>query len=41
MPLFNLRYDLRRPPFAKATASELARTAIEQCEWADRLGFTS
>jgi len=41
MPLFNLRYDLRRPPFATATASELARTAIEQCEWADRLGFTS
>jgi len=41
MPLFNLRYDLRRPPFAKATSSELARTAIDQCEWADRLGFTA
>ena len=41
MPLLNLRYDLRCPPFAKAGTAELARTAIEQCEWADRLGFTS
>ena len=41
MPLFNLRYDLRRPPFATATASQLAQAAIEQCEWADRLGFTT
>ena len=41
MPLFNLRYDLRRPSFAKATSSQLAQAAIEQCEWADRLGFTT
>jgi alkanesulfonate monooxygenase SsuD/methylene tetrahydromethanopterin reductase-like flavin-dependent oxidoreductase (luciferase family) len=41
MPLFNLRYDLRCPPFAKADSAELMRTAIEQCEWADRLGFAS
>lgn len=41
MPLFNLRYDLRCPPFARSDSAELARTAIEQCEWADRLGFTS
>ncbi len=41
MPLLNLRYDLRCPPFCKADSAELVRTAIEQCEWADRLGFTS
>jgi alkanesulfonate monooxygenase SsuD/methylene tetrahydromethanopterin reductase-like flavin-dependent oxidoreductase (luciferase family) len=41
MPLLNLRYDLRCPPFGKADSAELMRTAIEQCEWADRLGFTS
>jgi alkanesulfonate monooxygenase SsuD/methylene tetrahydromethanopterin reductase-like flavin-dependent oxidoreductase (luciferase family) len=41
MPLLNLRYDLRCPPFAKADSAELMRTAIEQCEWADRLGFAS
>ena len=41
MPLLNLRYDLRCPPFGKADSAELTRTAIEQCEWADRLGFTS
>lgn len=41
MPLFNLRYDLRCPPFSRADSAELARTAVEQCEWADRLGFMS
>jgi len=41
MPLLNLRYDLRCPPFAKADSAELMHTAIEQCAWADRLGFTS
>src|SRR5215470_3807117 len=41
MPLLNLRYDLRCPPFGKADSAELTRTAIEQCEWADRLGFLS
>jgi alkanesulfonate monooxygenase SsuD/methylene tetrahydromethanopterin reductase-like flavin-dependent oxidoreductase (luciferase family) len=41
MPLLNLRYDLRCPPFGKADSAELMRTAIEQCEWADRLGFAS
>ncbi len=41
MPLFNLRYDLRCPPFCKADSAERFRTAIEQCEWADGLGFTS
>jgi alkanesulfonate monooxygenase SsuD/methylene tetrahydromethanopterin reductase-like flavin-dependent oxidoreductase (luciferase family) len=41
MPLFNLRYDLRCPPICKAGSAERFRTAIEQCEWADRLGFVS
>ncbi|HVN39546.1 MAG TPA: LLM class flavin-dependent oxidoreductase [Myxococcota bacterium] len=41
MPLLNLRYDLRCPPFGKADSAELTRTAIEQCEWADRLGFAT
>jgi alkanesulfonate monooxygenase SsuD/methylene tetrahydromethanopterin reductase-like flavin-dependent oxidoreductase (luciferase family) len=41
MALFSLRYDLRCPPFASATPQELAETAIEQCAWADALGFVS
>ena len=41
MPLLNLRYDLRCPPFCKADSAERFRTCIEQCEWADRLGFVS
>jgi len=41
MPLFGLRYDLRCPPFCKASSAELFAAAIEQCEWADRLGFAT
>jgi alkanesulfonate monooxygenase SsuD/methylene tetrahydromethanopterin reductase-like flavin-dependent oxidoreductase (luciferase family) len=41
MPLFSLRYDLRRPAFARASSAELVATALEQCEWADRLGFAA
>ncbi len=41
MPLFGLRYDLRRPDFARASHAELYAAALEQCEWADRLGFAS
>ena len=41
MPRFILRYALRRPAWAKATHAELYRTCIEQCEWADRVGFHS
>ena len=41
MPIFGLRYDLRRPDFCTATNSELADTAIEQCVWADQLGFAT
>jgi alkanesulfonate monooxygenase SsuD/methylene tetrahydromethanopterin reductase-like flavin-dependent oxidoreductase (luciferase family) len=41
MPIFNLRYDLRCAPFDSTTSAELAATALDQCEWADRLGFAS
>jgi alkanesulfonate monooxygenase SsuD/methylene tetrahydromethanopterin reductase-like flavin-dependent oxidoreductase (luciferase family) len=41
MPLFGVRYDLRCPEFSRATPAQLAATAIEQCEWADRAGFGS
>ena len=39
--MFNLRYDLRRPDFARVTSAELAAAALEQCEYADRNGFLS
>jgi alkanesulfonate monooxygenase SsuD/methylene tetrahydromethanopterin reductase-like flavin-dependent oxidoreductase (luciferase family) len=41
MPLLNLRYDLRCAPFDDTTSAELVATALDQCAWADRLGFTS
>jgi alkanesulfonate monooxygenase SsuD/methylene tetrahydromethanopterin reductase-like flavin-dependent oxidoreductase (luciferase family) len=41
MPLLSLRYDLRRAPFASATSADLVATALDQCEWADRLGFAT
>ncbi|MCH2170690.1 LLM class flavin-dependent oxidoreductase [Myxococcota bacterium] len=41
MPSLNLRYDLRAPSFGKASSAELCQTALDQCEWADRLGFAS
>lgn len=41
MPTLTLRYDLRCPPFAKASPAELYATALEQCAWADRLGFAA
>src|SRR5258705_4783305 len=39
MPILSLRYDLRRAPFAASTSADLVATALDQCEWADRLGF--
>ena len=33
-----LRYDMRAPAIG-APPEELYRASIEQCEWADRLGF--
>lgn len=41
MPLFALRYDLRCPAFADSDPAALATAAIEQCRWADRLGFAT
>jgi len=41
MALFQLRYDLRCPAFARATSAALAEAAIEQCAHADRHGFVS
>ena len=41
MALFGLRYDFRRPDFAKASSAELVQTALDQCEWADRQGFAT
>jgi alkanesulfonate monooxygenase SsuD/methylene tetrahydromethanopterin reductase-like flavin-dependent oxidoreductase (luciferase family) len=41
LPTIALRYDLRCPPFSKASHAELYATALEQCAWADRLGFAA
>jgi alkanesulfonate monooxygenase SsuD/methylene tetrahydromethanopterin reductase-like flavin-dependent oxidoreductase (luciferase family) len=41
MTVFTLRYDLRAPAFAKAPLAERVATALEQCAWADRLGFAA
>jgi alkanesulfonate monooxygenase SsuD/methylene tetrahydromethanopterin reductase-like flavin-dependent oxidoreductase (luciferase family) len=41
MPILTLRYDLRCPAFSKRSHAELYATALEQCAWADRLGFAS
>ena len=37
-PSLGLRYDLRMPPFG-AAPSTLYGAALEQCAWADQLGF--
>jgi alkanesulfonate monooxygenase SsuD/methylene tetrahydromethanopterin reductase-like flavin-dependent oxidoreductase (luciferase family) len=39
MTMLGLRYDLRVPPFADVTHAELYAACLDQCEWADRLGF--
>lgn len=39
MVRLQIGYDLRRAPQSPATHTELYRAAIEQCEWADQLGF--
>jgi alkanesulfonate monooxygenase SsuD/methylene tetrahydromethanopterin reductase-like flavin-dependent oxidoreductase (luciferase family) len=41
LPLFGLRYDLRCAPFDDTTSADLAAAALEQCSWADRLGFAT
>jgi alkanesulfonate monooxygenase SsuD/methylene tetrahydromethanopterin reductase-like flavin-dependent oxidoreductase (luciferase family) len=37
---FNLSYDMRAPDFG-APAVDLYRAALEQCAWADEMGFSS
>ena len=39
MALFGLRYDLRSAPGSAVAKPALYRAALEQCAWADRLGF--
>jgi len=41
VPLFGLRYDLRRAPFATTSHAALASAVLEQCEWADTRGFAA
>ena len=41
MPLLGLRYDLRCAPFDATTPADLVATALDQCAWADRLGFAT
>ena len=37
--MMGIRFDLRVPPFATTTHAEMYRTCLDQCEWADTLGF--
>lgn len=39
MAILGIRFDLRRPPFVETTHAELYAACLEQCAWADRLGF--
>ncbi|MEU1994114.1 LLM class flavin-dependent oxidoreductase [Nocardia gamkensis] len=39
MPRLRLSFDLRRPEFTKAKASELAASMLDICGWADTAGF--
>jgi alkanesulfonate monooxygenase SsuD/methylene tetrahydromethanopterin reductase-like flavin-dependent oxidoreductase (luciferase family) len=39
MALFGLRYDLRSAPGSAVAKPALYRAALDQCAWADRLGF--
>jgi alkanesulfonate monooxygenase SsuD/methylene tetrahydromethanopterin reductase-like flavin-dependent oxidoreductase (luciferase family) len=41
MTTFALRYDLRAPAFGRADARALYAAALDQAEWADRLGFAA
>src|SRR2546427_8741478 len=41
MPILCLGYDLRRAPFGATTSADLVATALDQCAWADRLGFAT
>src|SRR5262249_42584070 len=39
MAMLVLRYDLRVPPFARTSHADLYQACLDQCAWADELGF--
>ncbi|MBU6283105.1 LLM class flavin-dependent oxidoreductase [bacterium] len=39
MALIGIRFDLRRPPFAKVSHAEQYRACIDMCGWADEQGL--
>ena len=39
MAMIAIRYDLRVPPFARATHADLYAACLEQCAWADEQGL--
>ena len=39
MAMVGMRFDLRVPPFGKATHAELYAACLEQCAWADGNGL--
>lgn len=41
MPMLGIRYDFRNPPIGGTTMAERYACALDQCEWAERLGFGS
>ena len=41
MPILGIRYDFRCPAFGSATPADLYEAALDQCAWADALGFES
>ncbi|MDQ1396368.1 MAG: hypothetical protein QOG64_1627 [Acidimicrobiaceae bacterium] len=41
MALLTLRYDMRLPDFAAGDASDRYAACLDQCAWADKVGFTT
>ncbi|MSV90569.1 MAG: LLM class flavin-dependent oxidoreductase, partial [Actinobacteria bacterium] len=41
MPVLGIRYDFRNPPIGGTTMAERYACALEQCVWAEDLGFGS
>lgn len=41
MPTLGIRYDFRNPPIGGTTMAERYACALDQCEWAESLGFES
>ena len=37
--MFNLRFDLRTPPFTEVTHADQYRAMLEMVKWADSRGF--